>query len=82
MAQLHAKDGRLQCIEAEISADNGMMVLGLHAVHAQHAQLVVERGVLRNGHAAVAETSEVLARKERIATHVADGTRLTVAAVE
>ena len=63
--QLHAQHRGLQRVEAEVGADQVMVVLRLHAVIANQPQLVRQRRVGRGDEAAVAERAEVLAREER-----------------
>lgn len=63
--QLDRQHRGLQRIDAEIAADEGMMIFGLATVHAQHTQVLGELWILRRTHARVAEGTEVLGRKKR-----------------
>ena len=64
MAELDAEDGRLQGVEAEVAADERVIVFRFRAVHAQHAELFRLFGVLRGDQAAVARRAEVLRGEE------------------
>ena len=72
MAQLDVEHRGLQLVDAEVTADEGVEVLGLAAVHAQHLHVLGQRGIVGDTHAGIAEGAEVLGRKERQAPHVAE----------
>ena len=72
MAQLDVEHRGLQLVDAEVTADEGMEVLGLAAVHAQHFHVLGQAGIVGDTHAGIAEGTEVLGRKERQAPHIAE----------
>ena len=72
MLQLHVEHRGLDLIEAEIAADERVVVLRLAAVHAQDFQALGERGIVGHAHAGIAECAEVLGGKERKAADVAE----------
>ena len=65
MRQLRQQHRRLQAVEAGVGADFVVVVLLGAAVEAQLAQALGDRAVRRHHHAAVAPSTEVLAREER-----------------
>ena len=70
--QLHIEHCRLQLIDAEIAADQGVVVLGFAAVHPQHAHALGERRILGDAHAGIAEGAQVLGREKRQAADVTE----------
>ena len=71
--QLDAQQGGLQRIEAEVAADHLVKVLGAATMSAHQARAVGERIVFGGEQAGIAESAEVLRRKEREAAELADG---------
>src|SRR5207249_10463517 len=69
--QLDAEHGGLKRVQAEIPADELVIVLRLAPVHAQHANSFSQVLATCQHHACVAQRSEVLAREERQAPKIA-----------
>ena len=59
MRQLGAQERGLQGVEAEIAADERMMIFRLHAVHAKDGRAFGEIGVVRAEQAGVAKRAEI-----------------------
>ena len=70
--QLDVQHRRLDLIDAEVAADERVVVLRLAAVHAQDVEPLGERRVVRHAHAGIAERAEILGGKERQAADVAE----------
>ena len=70
--ELDQQHGGLQLVDAEVPTDQRVVVLRLHAVHAQHAKLCGKRVIVRHAHARIAEGAEILGREERQAADVAN----------
>ena len=70
--QLDQQHRRLQLVEPEVAADHRVVVLRLHAVHAQLLQPRRQRLVVGRAQPAVAEGTQVLGREEREAADVAE----------
>ncbi len=64
MLELDVQHRRLQLIDAEIATDEGMVVLGLAAVHPQDVHPLRQGGVVGDAHPGIAEGAQVLGRKE------------------
>ena len=73
MRQLHVEHRGLDLVEPEIAADELVVVLRLHAVHAQLHELRGQRFVVGDAGAGITEGAEVLGGEERQAADVADG---------
>ena len=74
--QLDGKDCGLERVEAEIAADEIVVILLGHAVHAHRAQARAERRIARRRHAAVAEAAEVFRREKAEPAHFSHRTGL------
>src|SRR6185312_17458333 len=59
----------------EIAADQVVVILGLHAVHAQYPHALRERPIARRTQARIAERPEILGGKERETADVPDAAR-------
>ena len=70
--QLDVQDGGLDLVDAEIAADEGVVILRLAPVDAQDIHPLGQGGVIGDAHAGVAEGAEVLGREERQAADVAE----------
>src|SRR5438552_17189629 len=70
--QLDAQDRGLDLVEAAVETDRLVAVLRGRAVDAQAAKLLGARRIVGGDRAAVARGAEVLRRKEREATKVAE----------
>src|SRR4029079_10831653 len=77
MLTLHAQPRPRQLCQAEIAADKRMEVPPLAAMHAQNPHALRETLRLRDAHACVAESAEILGREERQAADVADAAGAT-----
>ena len=75
MRKLHVEHRGLDFVETKVSADELVVVLRLHTVHAQLHELRRELGVVGHAHAGIAERAQVLGGEERQAADVADGAR-------
>ncbi len=69
--ELDVENRRLQLIQPEVSADERVKVFGLAAMDAQDVEPLRQGRIVGDAHAGVAESSQVLGRKERQATHIA-----------
>src|SRR5690348_12419158 len=72
MRQLRRDHGSVDGIEAEIAADNLVIVLRLGPMPAQYPQLIGASGVLGDDHPPVAGRAQVFRREKREASIVAD----------
>jgi hypothetical protein len=64
LGQLDAEHRSLHSVDAEIGADQVMMVLRLHPVRPDQAQLLRQRRVAGGDEAGVAKCAEILAREK------------------
>lgn len=64
VGQLDAQHRRLQSIEPKVPADDAMVVLRLAALYSQHLQPFGKFLIVRDDHAAIAQTTEILAGKK------------------
>ena len=63
--QLGGDDGGLQRVDAKVSADRDVVILGARAVVAEQGDAIGERGVVREDGPGIADRTEVLGREER-----------------
>ena len=70
--QLHAQHRGLQLVDAKVTADEGVVVLRLAAMHPQHTHPFRELGILRGAQTRIAESPQIFTGKERKAANVAE----------
>src|SRR2546421_5080663 len=70
--ELDEQDRGLHLVEAEVAADDEMVVLGLAAVDSQDLQALRQCGIVGHAHPRIAERAQVLAWEEGEAADVTD----------
>ena len=72
VAELHPEHGRLERVEPGVETDLMVMVLRLHAMHAEPGHPAGQLRVVGRDHAPIAEAAQVLGRVEAERGHVAE----------
>jgi len=77
MPQLDDEYRCLQLVEAEITAHQLVVILGLHAMHADHGETGSKIRVVGDAHSGIAKGAQIFGREEAQATDVADAAGTT-----
>jgi len=77
MSQLDDENYRLQLVDAEITPHELVVILGLHAMHADHGETGSKIRVVGDAHPGITKSAQIFGREEAQATDVADAAGTT-----